>query len=600
MMQLLCNGVRLDLPEGSSLQFTHKNPLFAFDNMECERTTSFSLPSTPINDRVLALARVPAYDGAGMRARFTAQLVDGAVVKNGFLYVTEWNGKEYNAIFLTGEMLGLKAIKEAGKVADLLAGSALVYQKWGAASTTPTRPLFWTWKYTQKYGGANYVPAINLAALIQAAANAGNIPVAPTSGDWYMICKEPKAPYGQLSVSMTGGSWGNWDTQADISTLTLNNSPSISGILGIARSKIRYMATRTPNYMYGYMNQLICLDNDIQLTFPDDLDSRWVCVSFPTNCAEFPEDDPDIYKPGGAELPETLGVFLGDYSFRTGIGDNELIYSGEPLAGRTIDIPKGTPFILLYPPTMFDFYPQGAVGWYSMYWADPIMYNVPERKAVVGDKIALIDNLPDVTLVELMKTYAALSGKVLNYDAQNGQTYDDLSFAIWAVKDYTKWMLERKNVARSFADYAQRNIVNFKGDDTQLASDHITRVYIITNDNIEAEKVLQTIPMSEGSVNVPSTLLYLRNTAEDLAPKEFVLGVVNIDGVLERVTLPQIVGLQTLCTESTQYKISLSLTQLEYEQIMAKTLLLIDGTQYAWTERQWQKGVAQFTLAKIG
>lgn len=599
MMQLLCNGERLDLPIGASLQFTHANPLFAFDSMACERTTSFSLPATPTNDRLLALSRVPAYDGAGMRARFAAQLVDGAVVKNGFLYVTEWNGKEYNAIFLTGEMLGLKAIKEAGKVADLLAGSALVYQKWGAASTIPTRPFFWTWKYTQKYGGANYVPAINLAALIQAAANAGNIPVAPTSGSLYMICKEPKAPYGELSVSMTGGSWGNWDTQADISTLTLNNSPSISGILGIMKAKIRYMATRTPNYMYGYMNQLVCLDNDIQLTFPDDLDSEWVCMSFPTNCAEFPSDDPEIYKPGGAELPETLGVFLGDYSFRTGISDNELIYSGEPLAGRTIDIPKGTPFILLYPPSMFDFYPQGAVGWYSMYWSDPIMYNVPERKAVLGDKIALIDNLPDVTLVELMKTYAALSGKVLNYDVQNGQTYDTLNFATWAVKDYTKWLLERKNVARSFADYAQSNIVNFKGDDTQLDSDHITRAYNITNVNIEAEKVLQTIPMSEGSVNVPSTLLYLRNTAEDIAPKEFVLGVVNADGILERVTLPQIVGLQTLCTASTQYKVQVRMALTEYNTITAKTLLMIDGMKYAWTERQWQKDIATFTLAKI-
>lgn len=598
-MQLVCNGVRLDLYEDAGIQFTHQNPLFAFDDMKCERTTQFQLPSTPTNDRVFEIARVPAYKGVGMRRRFPAELQLGVVVKNGFLYVTEWDGDAYSAIFVCGDFLGLKAIREAGKVADLLAGGALVYQRWGAASTTPTRPLFWTWKYTQKYGGANYVPAINLAGLIQAAANAGNIPVAPTSGNWYMICKEPKAPYGQLSVSMTGGSWGGWDTQNDISTLTLNNSPSISGILALVKSKIRYMATRTPNYMYGYMNQLICLDNDIQLTFPDDLDSRWVCVSFPTNCAEFPEDDPDIYKPEGAELPETLGVFLGDYSFRTGMSDNELIYSGEPLAGRTIDIPKGTPFILLYPPTMFDFYPQGAVGWYSMYWSDPIMYNVPERKAVLGDKIALIDNLPDVTLLELMKTYAALSGKVLDYDAQNGQTYDDLSFATWAVKDYTKWMLERKNVARSFADYAQRNIVNFKGDDTQLDSDKITRAYTIDNDNLETEKVLQTIPMSEGSVNVPSTLLYLRNTAEDLAPKEFVLGVVNTDGVLERVTLPQIAGIQQLCDVSTQFNVSVHMTVYEYEQITEKTILLIEGTRYVWPERSWQSDVAQFTLARV-
>ena len=59
MMQLVCNGSRLDLYENTDLQFMEENPLFAFDNIKCERTTSFKLPATPTNDRVFSLARIP-------------------------------------------------------------------------------------------------------------------------------------------------------------------------------------------------------------------------------------------------------------------------------------------------------------------------------------------------------------------------------------------------------------------------------------------------------------------------------------------------------------------------------------------------------------
>ena len=49
-MQLLCNGVFVDLYENTKIQFTHYNPLFAFDSLKCERTTQFKLPTTKKND----------------------------------------------------------------------------------------------------------------------------------------------------------------------------------------------------------------------------------------------------------------------------------------------------------------------------------------------------------------------------------------------------------------------------------------------------------------------------------------------------------------------------------------------------------------------
>ena len=118
-MQLLCNGVLLDLYDNAGLQFTHSNPLFAFDDLKCERTTNFKLPATPTNDRVFSLAKIPAYSGEGMRRKFTCKLQAGAVVRDGYLYVANFDGKDYNAVFVTGELVGLQRIKDLGKLSEL-------------------------------------------------------------------------------------------------------------------------------------------------------------------------------------------------------------------------------------------------------------------------------------------------------------------------------------------------------------------------------------------------------------------------------------------------------------------------------------------------
>lgn len=107
-MQLVCNGITLDLYEGTGLQLKKTNPAFAFDAMSAERTTNFKLPATPTNDRVFECAKLPAYEGAGMRKKFDATLIDGLVVMNGFLYVASFDGKDYNAIFVGGLAYDLK------------------------------------------------------------------------------------------------------------------------------------------------------------------------------------------------------------------------------------------------------------------------------------------------------------------------------------------------------------------------------------------------------------------------------------------------------------------------------------------------------------
>ena len=603
MMQLLCNGERLDLPTGASLQFTHKNPLFAFDSMEVERTTSFKLPATPTNDRVLELARVPAFAGTGMRVRFAAQVIDGVVVKDGYLYISEWNGEEYEAIFVCGELLGLQAIKNAGKIADII-GDTKQFAFWGNQPSGVPQ-FFAPVGYQARAHSEDYpsamIPSFKLADLVTSALTSLGVTHEAISGTWRVLLKDPKTPTGNVEATLTyaDGYASSYITNNYLYSINATTDNSATASLDVVAAKIRYAADNYPHYMYGWIRQFESLYNDINLVFPDDFDDDIFLLSFPTNCAEDPHDDPDVYKPGGAELSFTLGVFLGDYSFNIDFQTGTLTPVGEPLAGRTITIPKSTPFCLLSK-SSFEYYPNNSKGWYTFlpYSAD-WAFTIGEDKAVPSNRIALFNNLPDVTLTDLLKTIAAIQGKVLNYDDAHGVTFDDLDFSTWVVKDLTNMLTKRSNVARTFADYAQENVVSFKGDDTQIESDHLTRVYTISNDNIEETKDLQTIPFSEGSVNAPSTLLYLRNSADELAPKEFVLAGLNAKYALERITLPLCAGVQSLCTASTQYKVQVSMRLMDYDMLTAKTLLLIDGVKYVWTERSWQNGVATFTLAKI-
>ena len=598
-MQLLCDGVYLDLYENAGLQFAHDNPLFAFDNLKCERTTQFKLPSTPVNDRVFSLARIPAYKGDGMRRKFTAQLQASAVTKDGYLYVSDFDGKDYNAVFVTGEYIGLQAIKNAGNV-DAIIGDPQLFAYWTTYHQYGTLTAFDTLQYKQLYGGVKYIPSITLKYLIETAMS--NIGAqCPTIGDSFRIIpKEPKTASGALNYKdVSNGDWQtNYNNTQVINTINLLNSGSAGALFSKTSHKIRYKATNAPNYMYGNIQQLYCGTYDVRISFPDNFPSKYFILSFPVAAAQYPQDDPDIYKDDGQySISCTIGVFLGDYSFSVNWSTATKTAQGTPLAGRTITIPRGVCFVIL-DWTDFEVYAGGSAGWYTPYGSEFTFY-LEEDKATPDAKIPLYGNIPSVTLVDLLKTYAALMGKVLTYDSTNGVQFDSLAISTWGVVNLDGKITKRAQVTRTFGDYAQENTISFKGDDTQFAGDKLTRAYLIDNDNLAQEKELQVIPLSEGCKPDGSGALLLRNTAEQLAPPEFTIGQTHGDRLLHRVSLLGITGLTSLCSESTQFIITARMSLYEYEQITPKTLIQVDGTRYVWTSRSWQKDEAQFTLAKV-
>lgn len=581
MMRLLCNNTYLDLYDNAGMQFTHTNPLFAFDDLKCERTTQFKLPTTPTNDAVLGLARVPAYAGTGMRQKFSAQLQMSAVVKNGYLYVAGFDGTDYNAIFVTGELLGLQAVKNAGKLHDILncTGSDLV-RTYGNSPTAymsnsfariayksnglvnPSLRLYSVLKDALDALGVNYTLPTDYARIIPATARG----IVSQGGAFSRTAYIPTTESGTIPV---------------VATAVISGAYGLADVFGTATAGVSLNTVDNNNVSHVYKGKVTMLKpkQKISITFPDNWPNDVFIGRFVSQ--------PDEYVP---QLE--IFSFLGERSF-----DTDGTITGESLRGRSVDIESGETFTFIDIDDWNAHYAdsgQSGSGWTfgGGDWAD-IAFTIEGGEIAEGDTVRAQDQLPDLTVIDLLKTLAALHGKVLNYTEADGITFDDLNFASWAAIDIDGKVTKMGEVKRTFFNYAQRNTVSFESGGNVLDVEKIVTAYNIVNDNIENEKELQVIPFSEGGAE--GARVYVR-VDEDT----FILADADTnDSFMHRVSLPVNAGLQALCTTSTQIKVNVHMYAVEYEQITPKTLLRLNGTKYAWTSRSWQDDEAQFTLARV-
>lgn len=603
MMQLVCNGEYLDLYENTELQFTDANPLFAFDDIACERTTQLSLPKTPKNDRIFTLSRIPAYSGEGMRRRFEAQLQDSCVVRDGYLYVSEYDGKDYKAIFITGELLGLLQLRDAGKIKEYWKPAGGIVWSVGNikdANTSAGQENFAITRYVTNVQLPH--PSFDLADVIQDAYNAltGRSLAQRTRG--YRIIPREVQGMPKTSVTFkytgTGADFADEPEEASFAN-TLSQSGALSAIdistdtvllVGVGGTRIQEKYIRVRQFVAR---------QTIILTMPE---------TFPSNMFLLSIED----KGGGGEDPEynwlSPNWFLGDWRFyaKTGGGTATV---GTPLAGKSVTVPRGTRFVFL---SSDDYeYAPSPLNWDGFRYISSRNYTftmaVEAESPTEGDTIRSYDMLPDLTLVELLKMYTSIEGKMLYYTEKDGITFDALDVSSWGVLEVSDKVIKRGSVSRKFGDYGQQNIIEFESGTEVLENQRLQLSYAIDNDNLKAENVLSKIPYSEGQVAEADGAIVARFDAEDKEKNVLYENAIMVaKGTTStaprygtRVELKKNAGLQALCDASTQYAVDVRMTLFEYNQVTPKTLIQLDGTQYVWTSRTWKKDVASLTLAKI-
>lgn len=575
MIRFSIAGEYVDTPADFSPQFKKTNILYAFDKAECERSTSFSLPSTPNNDRIFALARDPRTYGSGMRVRYKAQMEGSAVIKQGYLYIESYDSNSYKAVFVTGELLGLQAIKDAGKVADIISDESII--TWSSLPYMPAgaRTVEWAQiKYASDNGQP--LPSVRLHAILASALTALGVPFTlPTVPQYVRYIPQELKGIRATDDEFTGtGRNMSYDTETwpicyrsaldVLSDMFYTNDARVMRIVNPESTANRHIYR-------GSVRQLQARQQ-IKITFPDDWSDN-LFIGYFLNGETY-------------ELAEF--VFLGNRSF-----DTSGTITGESLRGRSVTIERGGYFTIISKNDYFDGQTSSGheVGW--TFGFNVCTFNIEGGEIDLGAAVRLSDNLPDVTVTELLKTYAALSGAQLYYTSAQGVTFDALNFASWETMELTGKVLSIGVLTRKFGDYAQVNRILFETSDEVTEAQRIDAEYTITNENLDAEKELQKIPFSEGAsagAYDDRTLIYTNASA--LAD-----AVVN-SPAMTRVLLPKNANLQRLCDASTAVQMRARMSLLEFDMLTPKTLLYYDGVRYTWTEAQWSKGTATLKLSK--
>ena len=612
MIRFNVDGEYLELPADFSLQFQKKNILFAFENIECERSTSFDIPATPTNDRIFALAKVVQMHGAGMRKRYTAQMQASGVSKDGYLYVDAYEGGKYKAIFVTGQLFGLLKIKDAGKLAELAQFDDVVLWSLGNVPDLPSRATS-NWdivKYTQM--GEFLHPSWYLKYVVDTIVSANNMPAItlPANGQGLrVIVGKPQLlkPTDITHMRTVDGYWVDPTQTYPYPRITYDTIQAVGANLSALFNSTNFDVSyrrhwedfdfqtmqpilRTVTYA-GNVGHLVARQK-LKITFADDFPSDVYIGTF---------DQYGQYT-GGFD-------FYGDRSFsKYWNGSQSVTYrTGEPLAGRTVTIEAGQSFTLIRESDLLDYtqYTEDTTthetweqGWKNVRSALSLSGITIEGEgdAVTGNAVRLQDNLPDITLVELLKAVAAATGKVLNYTDLDGVTFDDLDADTWSVKEL-KDVVKVGTMNRKLADYGQRNILQFDTDPTVASAARVISAYVIDNDNLEAEKELQTLPFSEGA---PAYENYVEVVEVEANNEKDTLANADTTATrMARASLPINDDLQGLCDESTSLQLQVRMSLLEYEGIGSKTALYYDGAKYVWTEASWTKDTATLKLSKI-
>ena len=604
MISLLVNGQPLDLTLGSDVATTKSNCLFAFDKLSTERTATFKVPATPANNRIFNLANDVRMDGGKARVKLAAVMTDGAVQKSGYLYITSCDGISYSCTFTMGDLLALKDMKDAGKLSEYLDLTDIytygVDQVMSANNESLKSLLYAAMTY---YTNGHISPSFNLAMLIQRTCARFGVSV-----DVPSELKEYRIAPSELRRSD--------EEEARLHSIHNEDDEDVCNTIYPAQL-LKYIITEQLftesihiSYRKGHNNptgQIISTEdiphtirrfytpNAITITFPSDITYKYYLIVADHDHAGI------------------LGQFWGGYSFNkttVQVGQTYITRTGEPLAGRGVEIPADSYFLLVNE----DDYTCEAVNTYkdsdavtmvsrgydfskdtALSYNFKVVVKATTEDVVNGEVIRAIDNLPDVTAIDLLKSAAAVLGKCLYYDGVT-ISFEDLAMDTWNTKELKK-IISRSDIKRSFSDYAQANIVSFDSDDSVPTIERISRTYAVVNECIDSEKDLLIVPFTEGGEYKDN--IKCISIADDNS-KYIIMCMSNgTTSAAFRPSLPEIEGITQLCDASTSVTIKLPMTSFEFEQITPKVIILWNGCRWVWTEAQRSKGVATIKLSKI-
>ena len=686
MIQLICNGVEVDVPRGTSIAWKNTNILFAFDKAQCERSLTFTLPSTATNDTVFEMCRLPQYVGQGFRRLYDAEYRDGLLVKRGYAYVTQSQKGGYNVTLIVGELTALKRLKDAGKVGEVLPDGAITVPK---AAIDAREPEYSGLKVLQTVHTdltQNVLPSWCFRPLLVDVLNELQVPFAlPAVAEDLRIMikglngaktsvkiknvrhsdvtgptKDAQAVDKYNTLSVSDDTWvealdmqifqGSTDGYMLYDNLPLhataveryNGNPDADP--PFARNVFFVGDFNAPKRRYYYNSGVFHTKVPVKVTFPSDTPddimlikvyyNGSVCEAFPWNY--LPDVNAQYLYPIASMgfMPQSYMPFKGandeyyyqdvnnypDFNPTTGIADTTpqaFDLDNVSLAGITVPIEADRYFVIIRREDFACAINHDLGGNVEFLFGLQPRFNDYEFDIEVEADIvdtptdwtfSKRQNSPDMTAVDMLKTLANVSGKVLYYTDANGITFEDLLATDFTPLDLTNKLISIKNLKPRFADYDKANVVKYKDDDMTTQQDMISIDYESNAAMLQGEKTLQTLPfscVSNSRVFVGSETGEYFDRARivdgnNKKPSADVLLTINAnDTFTQRVPLVKNATIQQLCKEPLTIEATLHMSNYEYSLIKPFSLIHLNGVDYVWTESSWQKGTATLTLSKL-
>lgn len=618
MLLFSVNGHALDMPAGLSLQFQRKNILFAFDSIQVERTTNFSIPATPKNMRIFGFANSHLTNGADMRVKIPATLTYGVLTKSGVLHISRYNvkNKTFDCVFLTGELEQLKRVKDAGNLSEYYYPQAVAEI---GGSGTGLDALWGIVPYAQNYpfNGEQYAgffPSYNIKKVIEGAFDALGVQcsIGEFANDLRVVPKEMKR-----------GTIVKFDSVPTVGTK--KNALNFSGTIGTFSSNVgedvacNNIVCEVHDYGTGFPKAWrfvrdefafnvdgFSFSDDVTITFPD---------TFPSNIALV-----RIISGDGVQPFDFVEGFLGDYryAFDPYTGDwtaQDGLYS---LAGLSVDIPANTPVGFLRmdgdfqtkSPSDFAYgYEDIALAMPDYPDGMPAFSGEFEMRYSNEEFVSLYDNLEERKITDILKDVAAIGGVLI--DVRGGVVTLDSDYSDILTKSADvdlRDVISVSTLTRTFSDYAQRNTINFEKSRNVKDIDRVSLEYLINNKNIQSDKYLLTIGWSEGGSELPADedaqrlIAVYPNTVEDINADIPMIASAELslpDLLMTRVGITRNPLVARLVEKSTSISVTVRMKMFEFDRIASDTVFWFNGSRWVWIEAKWSKDTVTLELAQL-
>ena len=568
----LVGGEYLELPSDFKFSFSYHNTLFAFDNMQVSRSTEFQVPATPKNNLILNFASDPSSDGGWVRARKQAELHYSGGKIDGFLFFGKYSKGNYSAIFVYGELEALKTAREKGNLVEycdfsesLLTVSPTFRSAYSAGGILAYNFAWYNYKNgiadaNRLVGAMNYSPSVKLYTLIARAATKAGINVnidgvSSSINSIALILPTQKKADVATAISFAG---------------VPNSTLVATGAAGYLQSVTKTFKYKPVSSLFWQRQAVVCFEALQDLTIKINTFGQPIY----------------IVTGDGREIISLnkLAIEVGqEYSFKK--GDYFSLVS-------TADYFFGQPD---------DDYDQNIGTVTASVWGES------QTEVGIGDTYHLQPNLPEVTLIDLLKTAANLLRMGIDYDvATNTVSFYNFAFDKSQAIELDSKTIEILSVDRTFLDYARKNIIDFKSEEYVRNRQQIT--YSINNDLIAEEKILYTIPFSEGNFDEQNNVVVQDFDAENKkTAKAATIGVVSkvsgqtylkhVSEIQDNVVLNENLG--RIISESTTIVWVGRMIAGDFLKLKNKNTYKYKGQYYCCIDGTHTDGTATLTLVKI-